>query len=82
MLQLIIGDSTLRLNVQRISVGGTFQMGLPSCPITARITVTIPGGNPDYGIDAAKNSVYDVHGTVLVSSWYFLASGLDLGFRI
>jgi hypothetical protein len=68
LLQLIIGDSPLKISFNILRVSGTFQMGTPDCPIQSGITVTVPGGDERYGIDVDKGAKYDVHGAVQVLS--------------
>lgn len=66
-LQLIIGDSLLTLSFKTLLVNGTFRMGTPSCPITSRITVMVPGGAEEYGMDVGGASAsFDVHGAMQV----------------
>jgi hypothetical protein len=66
----VIGDSPLNLNLQKINVSGTFQMGTPTCPIQSLMNVFIPGGDSTFGIFAMRNASYDVHGAFTVSATY------------
>lgn len=77
MLQLVIGDSPLRLNLLTLNVSGTFQMGQPTCPIQSLITVFVPGGNSNLGVFALSGATFDIHGFVAVSEGVQICPQLD-----
>jgi hypothetical protein len=74
--QLIIGDSPLTLSFKTLLVNGTFRMGTPACPLTSRITVLVPGGAEEYGMDVGgATASFDVHGAMQVSQVVAVAGG-------
>lgn len=66
-MQLVIGDSPLNLNLQKMNISGTFQMGTPTCPSQSLMNVFIPGGDSAFGIFAMRSASYDVHAAFTVS---------------
>ncbi|KAF6266444.1 hypothetical protein COO60DRAFT_1669869 [Scenedesmus sp. NREL 46B-D3] len=76
-VSLVVGDSPLSITFERLIVNGTFSMGTPACPIASGITVNVPGGNEQFGVDNAGS--YDVHGVMQGLTWTRIAATVPAG---